>query len=111
MKNIIYSIIVLFSLSIINCQLLDAEVTVDKKKLIILTNENETNEIADRIYSANVYIDSSQIKESLSNDANIVLAGRVTDPGLTLGPLMHEFNWNKDDYNKIASGTLAGHII
>ena len=50
MKNIIYSIIVLFSLSIINCQLLDAEVTVDKKKLIILTNENETNEIADRIY-------------------------------------------------------------
>ena len=69
------------------------------------------DKIKNNICSANVYIDSFQIKESLKNGADIVLAGRVTDPGLTLGPLLHEFNWKKNDYNKLASGTLAGHII
>ena len=67
--------------------------------------------IKDRICSANVYIDSYEIKKLLDLGSDIVLAGRVTDPGLTLGPLLHEFNWDKNDYNKLASGTLAGHII
>lgn len=67
--------------------------------------------IRDKICSANVYIDSYEIKELLDLGADIVLAGRVTDPGLTLGPLLHEFDWKKNDYNKLASGTLAGHII
>ena len=67
--------------------------------------------IRDNICSANVYIDSMQIKNVLDNNADIVLAGRVTDPGLTLGPLLHEFQWNNDEYDKLASGTLAGHII
>ena len=74
------------------------------------TGEN-IEKIRDRICSANVYIDSYEIKKALDNEADIVLAGRVTDPGLTLGPLLHEFDWKKNDYNKLASGTLAGHII
>jgi len=67
--------------------------------------------IKDNICSANVYIDSFTIKEALDKGADMVLAGRVTDPGLTVGPLLHEFNWKQNQYNKIASGTLAGHII
>ena len=67
--------------------------------------------IRNNICSANVYIDSMQIKNVLDNNADIVLAGRVTDPGLTLGPLLHEFQWSNDEYDKLASGTLAGHII
>ena len=67
--------------------------------------------IRKNICSANVYIDSFTIKEALDKGANMVLAGRVTDPGLTVGPLLHEFNWTRNQYNKIASGTLAGHII
>ena len=67
--------------------------------------------IKNKICSANVYIDSFNIKEALDKGANIVLAGRSTDPGLCLGPLLHEFNWGVHEYNKIASGTLAGHII
>ena len=69
------------------------------------------DKILNNICSANVYIDSFTIKEALDLGAQIVLAGRVTDPGLCLGPMLHEYSWNKKEYNKIASGTLAGHII
>lgn len=68
------------------------------------------DEIADKVYSANVYINSFTISDALEKGAQIVLAGRVSDPGLSLGPCIYEFGWNKEDYNKIAAGTLAGHI-
>ena len=80
-------------------------------KLSNMENGKDISTIKDNICSANVYIDSLQIKEVLDKGADIVLAGRVTDPGLTLGPLMHEYRWGIDEYNKLASGTLAGHII
>ena len=67
--------------------------------------------IRNKITSANVYIDSYCIKDALDKGADIVLAGRVSDPGLTLGPLLYEFDWKNNDFNKLASGTLAGHII
>jgi len=69
------------------------------------------NEIKNKLCSANVYLNSYCIKDALDLGADIVLCGRVTDPGLALGPMLHEFDWKPDDYNKLASGTLAGHII
>jgi len=66
--------------------------------------------IKDRVYSANVYINSYSISEALGKGAQIVLAGRVSDPGLALGPCIHEFGWKDEDYNLLAAGTLAGHI-
>ena len=66
--------------------------------------------IKNKICSANVYIDSFSIARALSEEAQIVLAGRVSDPGLALGPMIHEFGWKKDNFNKLAAGTLAGHI-
>ena len=69
------------------------------------------NVIKDKVYSANVYIDSFTISKALNMGADIVLSGRVTDPGLALGPMIYEFGWGKNDYNRLASGTLAGHII
>jgi len=66
--------------------------------------------IIDKVYSANVYINSSTIAEALDKGAQIVLAGRVSDPGLALGPCIYEFGWKADSYNLIAAGTLAGHI-
>ncbi len=74
------------------------------------TNENITN-IKNDICSANVYINSFTISEALSLGADIVLCGRVSDPGLSLGPMIYEFDWKINDYDKLASGTLAGHII
>ena len=66
--------------------------------------------IKDKVYSANVYIDSFSISRALDEGAQIVLAGRVSDPGLALGPAIHEFGWKSNQIDLIAAGTLAGHI-
>ena len=76
-----------------------------------MEDNSSISPILDHIYSANVYIDSFCIKEALELGADIVLCGRVSDPGLCVGPALYEFNWESSDYNKIASATLAGHII
>lgn len=68
------------------------------------------SEIRDRVKSANVYIGAFPLAEALDQGAQIVLAGRVTDPALALGPMIHEFGWQSNDVDKLALGTLAGHI-
>lgn len=67
--------------------------------------------IREKVQSANVYLGAAPLVEALNLGANVVIAGRVTDTGLTLAPLMHEFGWSADDWDKIAAGTIAGHII
>lgn len=67
--------------------------------------------VRERIQSANVYLGAAPMVEALDRGAQIVITGRATDTGLTLAPLMHEFGWAPDDWNKIAAGTIAGHII
>ncbi|MGH9936622.1 MAG: acyclic terpene utilization AtuA family protein [Blastocatellia bacterium] len=67
--------------------------------------------IRDRVASANVYFGAAPIVEALEQGARIVVTGRCTDTGLTLGPMIHEFGWSLDDWDKIAAGTIAGHII
>lgn len=69
------------------------------------------NKIRDRVTSANVYISSFPVAEALDMGAEIVLAGRVSDPGLVLGPAIYEFGWVKENINRLASGTLAGHVL
>lgn len=67
--------------------------------------------IRDKVQSANVYLGAMPLLEALNQGANVVIAGRVTDTGLTLAPLMHEFGWSANDWDRIAAGTIAGHII
>jgi acyclic terpene utilization AtuA family protein len=67
--------------------------------------------VRERIQSANVYLGAAPMVEALDRGAQIVITGRATDTGLTLAPLMHEFGWAPDDWNRIAAGTIAGHII
>lgn len=67
--------------------------------------------IREKIQSANVYLGAAPIVEALDKDALIVITGRATDTGLTLAPLIHEFGWQSDDWNRLAAGTIAGHII
>ena len=76
-----------------------------------LYTSEKFNSIKDKVYSANVYIDSFSIAEALSLGADIVLCGRVSDPGLVVGPCIYEFDWNRKNFNKLASATVAGHII
>ncbi len=67
--------------------------------------------IRDRILSANAYIGAFPLAEALSTGADIVIAGRSTDTALTLGPMIHTFGWGAGDYDRLAAGTIAGHII
>lgn len=67
--------------------------------------------VRDRIQSANVYLGAAPMVEALNRGARIVITGRATDTGLTLAPLIHEFGWAIDDWNNLAAGTIAGHII
>jgi acyclic terpene utilization AtuA family protein len=67
--------------------------------------------VRDRVLSANAYIGSVPIVEALEQKANIVITGRSTDTALTMAPLRHEFGWRADDWDKLAAGIIAGHII
>lgn len=67
--------------------------------------------IKDRLLSANVYFGSEPIVEALKLGAQIVITGRTTDTGLTLAPMVYEFGWSYDNYDLMAAGTVAGHIL
>ncbi|HZH34307.1 MAG TPA: acyclic terpene utilization AtuA family protein [Pyrinomonadaceae bacterium] len=67
--------------------------------------------VRDKVQSANVYLGAQPLVEALDKGAQIVIAGRVTDTGLTLAPMMHEFGWSENDWDRLAAGTIAGHII
>ncbi len=67
--------------------------------------------VRDRIQSANAYLGAWPLVEALKTGAQIVITGRATDTGLTLAPIIHEFGWAADDWNRLAAGTIAGHII
>jgi hypothetical protein len=67
--------------------------------------------VLDRVESANVYIGAFPIAEALAQGAHVVIAGRCTDPALVGGPLVHEFGWKRDEFDKLAAATVAGHIV
>lgn len=64
-----------------------------------------------RIQSANAYIGAFPLAEALDTGADVVIAGRSTDTALALAPMVHRFGWKADEYDKLAAGTIAGHII
>jgi hypothetical protein len=67
--------------------------------------------VRDRIQSANAYLGAWPMVEALNGGAQVVITGRATDTGLTLAPMIHEFGWAPDDWDRLAAGTIAGHII
>ena len=64
-----------------------------------------------RVLSANVYFGAFPIAEALCQGASIVITGRCNDAALALGPMVKEFNWKADDWDKLSAGTIAGHTI
>ena len=67
--------------------------------------------LPERLLSANAYLGAAPIKQALDAGAQVVITGRCVDSAVTLGVLMHEFEWSFGDLDKLAQGSLAGHLI
>ncbi len=63
------------------------------------------------VQSANVYFGAWPIVEALAQGANIIVTGRCTDTALVLAPMIHEFVWGRQDWDRLAAGTVAGHVV
>lgn len=75
----------------------------------------DTNEplssVRSRVASANVYFGGRPIAQALDQGGQIIIAGRATDTGLALGPMIHEFGWPTNAWDLLAAGTIAGHTV
>lgn len=64
-----------------------------------------------RPWSINAYLGARPIAAALDAGAQIVVTGRCVDSAVVLGPLLHEFGWPADDWDRLAAGTVAGHLL
>lgn len=87
------------------------ELIADGHELKNMDDGRPISTIKDQLLSANVYFGCQPIVEALAKGADVIITGRVTDTGLTLAPMIHEFGWEYDDFDKMAVGTIAGHIL
>lgn len=81
---------------------------------IPLTNMDtgeDLKEIREKVVNANVYFGHQPIRQALEEKANVVIAGRSSDPAMFLGPLSHEFGWAENDWDNMARGILVGHLL
>ncbi len=67
--------------------------------------------IREHVLSANVYLGAFPLAEALQTGADVVISGRCSDTALALAPMIAEFNWPQEDYNRLAAGTVAGHVL
>lgn len=82
------------------------------KDHIVLENVKPLEELKDSLISANVYMGSEGIQEALNEQADIVITGRVSDPALSIGPLVHEFGWDlENNPDQMGQAVLVGHLL
>lgn len=83
-----------------------------RKKEFAGATEWESGEpLPDNIVSMNAYLGALPVAAALAEGADIVVTGRCVDSAVVLGPLMHEHGWGAEDFDQLAAGSLAGHII
>ncbi len=66
--------------------------------------------IRKQIRSANVYLGAEPVVQALQEGAQVIVTGRVTDTGISLAPMIYEFDWKADEWDKLAAGVIGGHI-
>ena len=82
-----------------------------KKEFADCTELDTGKPMPPTLVSMNAYLGAIPVARALAAGAEIVITGRCVDSAVTLGPLMHEFGWSETDYDKLAAGSIAGHII
>ncbi|AUG55766.1 acyclic terpene utilization AtuA family protein [Thalassospira marina] len=80
-------------------------------KFALMETGQTLADLAKPVISANAYLGAGPIVRALADGADIVLTGRVADPAMFLAPLIHEFGWAMDDWQKLGRGTLVGHLL
>lgn len=68
-------------------------------------------DIEEHVVSANIYLGSAPILEALRQGADVVITGRVADPSLFVAPLLYEFGWPSDDWNRVGRAVMLGHLM
>lgn len=68
-------------------------------------------ELGEKLISANAYLGAGIISDALGEGADVVISGRLADPALFLGPMVHEFGWDMSDWNLLGQGTVVGHLL
>lgn len=76
-----------------------------------IADDGSTHQLPSSLYSMNAYVGALPIRRCLDHGADIVVTGRCVDSAIALGPLMHSFGWEPTEYNLLAAGSLAGHLI
>jgi hypothetical protein len=77
----------------------------------LIDREGSSRDLGAAIVAANAYLGAEGIVEALQGGADAVITGRVCDPALFLAPLIHEFGWAPDDWDRLGQGTLVGHLL
>ena len=77
----------------------------------VLIDQVSGRPVPGNLLSANAYLGAEPIARALAGGADVVITGRCVDSAVTLGPLMHHFGWTLDQYDRLAGGSLAGHIL
>ena len=71
----------------------------------------DLGDVRDRVLFASVYLGAQVVADALATGADVVITGRTTDTAQFLGPLIHEFGWAKDDWDRLAQGIILGHLM
>lgn len=83
----------------------------DKADFTNLEDGEPFDKIKDSVQSANAYLGVGPILKALETGADIIIAGRVTDTSISIAPMIYEFGWELNDWDKLASGLIAGHMM
>ena len=84
---------------------------IDELKALGLSELSDGSPLADHALSFNAYLGARPIAAALAAGADVVITGRCVDSALALGPLIHEFGWAPEDFDRLSQGSLAGHLL
>ncbi len=84
---------------------------LDQHPLLNIDSGEPLSTVRDQVLSANAYIGAFPIAEALASGADVVVTGRCSDAALVLAPMLHAFHWSESDWDLLAAGIVAGHIV